>query len=69
MGQTNPALDRLSASFRDEALLRLALTHGSYLNEHPEASLESNERLEFLGDALIGLAVAEEVYRRFPDLA
>ena len=68
MGPTNTALDRLSTSFKDEALLQLALTHGSYVNEHPQASLESNERLEFLGDALVGLAVAEEVYARFPDL-
>lgn len=68
MDPTNAALDRLSTSFRDEALLQLALTHGSYVNEHPQASLESNERLEFLGDALVGLAVAEEVYARFPDL-
>ena len=68
MGQTPPPLERLSASFSDKALLRLALTHGSYLNEHPQASLESNERLEFLGDAIIGLAVAEEVYRLFPEL-
>jgi ribonuclease-3 len=68
LGPTNTALDRLSTSFKDEALLQLALTHGSYVNEHPQASLESNERLEFLGDALVGLAVAEEVYARFPDL-
>ena len=68
MGPTNPALDRLSSSFRDGALLRLALTHGSFLNEHPQASLESNERMEFLGDAIVGLAVAQEVYSRFPDL-
>ena len=66
--RTDPTLERLRESFEDEALLRLALTHGSYVNEHPEASFESNERLEFLGDALVGLAVAEEVYSRFPDL-
>ena len=61
-------MKRLYESFRDRSLLRLALTHGSYSNEHPDASPESNERLEFLGDAVVGLAVAEEIYRRCPHL-
>ncbi len=68
MDRPESTLKRLRESFKDGALLRLALTHGSYTNEHAEASLESNERLEFLGDALIGLVIAEEVYRRFPYL-
>ena len=50
---------RLKESFRvelkDESLLRLALVHSSYLNENPDEFDESNERLEFLGDAVIGL--------------
>ena len=61
---------RLKESFRvelkDESLLRLALVHSSYLNENPDELDESNERLEFLGDAVIGLVVAEELYRRRP---
>ena len=61
---------RLKESFRvelkDESLLRLALVHSSYLNENPGEFDESNERLEFLGDAVIGLVVAEELYRRRP---
>ena len=61
-------VERLYESFVDRSLLRLALTHGSYSNEHPDASAESNERLEFLGDAVVGLALAEEIYRRCPDL-
>ena len=62
---------RLKESFRvelkNESLLRLALVHSSYLNENPGEFDESNERLEFLGDAVIGLVVAEELYRRRPD--
>ncbi len=57
----------LGIEFRDAKLLRLALTHRSYLHERPEEAVESNERLEFLGDALLGLVIAEELYRRFPD--
>ncbi|MCH8189996.1 MAG: ribonuclease III [Chloroflexi bacterium] len=59
--------DVLGIQFRDASLLRLALTHRSYLHERPDEAAESNERLEYLGDALLGLAIAEELYRRFPD--
>ena len=51
--------------FRDASLLRLALTHSSYSAEHP--SEPSNERLEFLGDAVIGLVLADEMYDRHAD--
>lgn len=44
-----------------------ALTHSSYANEHPEDGNESNERLEFLGDAVLGLVVAQALYQEFPD--
>ncbi len=53
--------------FRDAALPRAALTHSSYLHEHPEEEAEDFERLEFLGDAVVDLVVGEELYRRFPD--
>lgn len=49
--------------FADKALLIQALTHSSYVHEHPEDSLDSNERLEFLGDAVLGLAIADELYQ------
>jgi ribonuclease III len=52
----------------DRGLLRQALTHSSYLNENPGSSPASNERLEFLGDAVIGAIVAEYLYRAFPEL-
>lgn len=51
--------------FRDISLLRLALTHASYTAEHDDEV--SNERLEFLGDAVVGLVLAEEMYRRHAD--
>lgn len=53
----------LGYEFVDQQLLRTALRHESYINEEPEAG-ESNERLEFLGDSVLGLIVAEELYRR-----
>ena len=58
----------LDVSFRDASLFRQVLTHPSYINEHPEEVGGSNQRLEFLGDALIGLVVARELYRRHPQL-
>ena len=53
--------------FHDEALLRTALTHSSYINEHPELRKEDcNERLEFLGDAILEHLVSEYLYRTYP---
>lgn len=51
--------------FRDVSLLCKALTHSSYANEH---GLESNERLEFLGDSVLGLTISDHLFRRYPDL-
>lgn len=59
---------QLGLAFEDAGLLRVALVHSSYVNEAPHKGLESNERLEFLGDAVIGAVVAEELYRDRPDL-
>ena len=58
---------RLGIPFDDAALLRLAFTHSSYANENPGAGGVSNERLEFLGDAVVGLVVAERAYRELPE--
>ncbi|MFV0423271.1 ribonuclease III [Oleidesulfovibrio sp.] len=52
--------------FREVKLLETALTHSSYANEHG-AEIEHNERLEFLGDAVLELAVSEQLFRKFPD--
>lgn len=53
--------------FNNIALLQNALTHSSYANERWHNSLMSNERLEFLGDSILGMAVAEYLFRNFPD--
>ncbi len=58
---------RWGLSFRDWPLLNQALTHPSYRNEHPEQQAD-NERLEFLGDALLDFLAAEWLYRSFPHL-
>ena len=52
--------------FKNIMLLQNALTHSSYANEHWHDSLRSNERLEFLGDSILGMVVAEHLYRNFP---
>lgn len=57
---------KIGVSFRDAALLRAAFTHRSYLNEHRTKGLEHNERLEFLGDAVLELAVTEFLYKKYP---
>ncbi len=54
-------------SFNTKALLKEALTHRSYRNENPGWETPHNERLEFLGDAVLELTVTEELYNRFPD--
>ncbi|MBR2048338.1 MAG: ribonuclease III [Oscillospiraceae bacterium] len=54
-------------TFRDISLLENALTHSSYANERWHNSLRSNERLEFLGDSILGMIVADHLYRHFPD--
>ena len=59
---------KLGYTFRDKELLRTALTHSSYANEHRREGVICNERLEFLGDAILGLIVAEHLYEEHPDL-
>lgn len=54
-------------TFLNTKLLEEALTHRSYLNEHPEWELPHNERLEYLGDAVLELIVSEELYANFPE--
>ncbi len=55
----------LKVNFRKLDLLKVALTHRSYLNEHPEYKLGHNERLEFLGDAVLELVVTDYLYRNY----
>ena len=62
-----PLEEKLGVVFANKDLLLQALTHRSYLNENPDFELGHNERLEFLGDAVLELVVTEELYKRFPD--
>ena len=57
---------RLGVSFNDLSQLRLALMHSSYVNENPDSALAANERLEFLGDAVLELVITEKLYRDLP---
>src|SRR3972149_665420 len=62
-------LKALDIAFRRPALLEQALVHRSYLNEAPELELESNERMEFLGDAVLGVVISERLYADYPALS
>ncbi|MEK7639401.1 MAG: ribonuclease III [Patescibacteria group bacterium] len=57
----------LRVSFRDKNVLRSAITHRSYLNEHREATWDHNERLEFLGDAVLELVVTDYLFSKYPE--
>jgi ribonuclease-3 len=59
--------EQLGLPIRDRRLLAQALTHTSWLHEHPGEAAGHNERLEFLGDAVVNLAVSEALYARHPD--
>lgn len=70
MNQTvdiNQFQDKIGVKFNDIALLERAFIHRSYLNEHPKSGLEHNERLEFLGDAVLELVVTDYLYRNYPN--
>lgn len=60
--------ETLGVRFNDLSLLQRALTHTSYFNENPEQGLEDNERLEFLGDAVLDFVSAEWLYHHFPEM-
>lgn len=64
----HPLEEKLDYRFRDPELLERALTHSSYANERLGGALESNERLEFLGDSILGQVTADHLYRSHPDL-
>lgn len=63
----HPLEDKLGYRFRDSALLEQALTHSSYANERLGGALDSNERLEFLGDSVLGQVSADFLFREHPD--
>jgi len=60
--------EALGVSFHDLSLLEQAMVHSSYINENPGYGPFSNERLEFLGDAILDFIAAEKLYKDFPDL-
>ena len=60
--------EKLGYQFHDVSLLEGALYHSSYANEHRKQGVQSNERLEFLGDAVLGFVSAEHLYAKHPDL-
>ena len=59
---------KINYKFKDISLLKTALTHSSYVNEHPREHAECYERLEFLGDSVLGMVTAELLYRWVPSL-
>lgn len=54
--------------FKNQALLKQAFTHSSYANEHRNYEIQDNERLEFLGDAILDLIVSEYLFNKYPDM-
>jgi len=76
LGKETPTLAILSAlqqtlgiSFNDLSILEQAIVHSSYINENPDSTPLSNERLEFLGDAVLGLVIAEKLYLDYPQFS
>lgn len=59
--------EKLGTNFKNKDLLVQAVVHRSYLNEHPDFHLDHNERLEFLGDAVLELVVTEFLYNNYPN--
>ena len=64
----NDCQKNLGISFHQKSLLEQAFVHSSYLNENPDFAWPSNERLEFLGDAILNFIVTEKLYEEFPKL-
>ncbi|WP_112180816.1 MULTISPECIES: ribonuclease III [Paraliobacillus] len=64
-----PLQDHLQIHFNNESILQQAFTHSSYVNENRGKSSQDNERLEFLGDAVLELGVSQYLYRTYPNMA
>ncbi len=58
---------KIDVEFKDKSLLKQAFIHRSYINENPELGLHHNERLEFLGDAVLELVITDYLYNKYPD--
>lgn len=59
--------EKAGVTFNDKNLLKQAFVHRSYINENKESGLEHNERLEFLGDAVLELVITDYLYKQYPD--
>lgn len=59
--------EKIKVAFKDKDILKQAFTHRSYLNENPSKGLKHNERLEFLGDAVLELVITEHLYKTYPE--
>jgi len=66
MGPAAALAERLGLAVRDIGLVEQALVHSSFLHEHPDEASAHNERLEYLGDAVVNLVVSEALFRRHP---
>ena len=64
----NELESKINYTFKDKTKLLMALTHSSYANEKKHDGLKSNERLEFLGDAVLNIITSEYIYVHYPDL-
>jgi ribonuclease III len=60
--------EMLNIKFHNVAVIKQAFTHSSYVNEHRDGNTSDNERLEFLGDAVLELGVSQYLYRKYPDM-
>jgi ribonuclease-3 len=69
LSDLNVLQNTIGVTFKDISLLEQALVHSSYKNENPQLTYTSNERLEFLGDAVVGLIIADILYRDHPDFS
>lgn len=69
MGDLTKLQEHMNVQFSDVTLLEQAFTHSSYVNEHRHTDREDNERLEFLGDAVLELGVSQYLYRKYPSMA
>ena len=64
----NDLQDKIGYHFKNIALLNEALTHSSYANEHKAKHIKYNERLEFLGDAVLSIVVSDYIFKNCPQL-
>ena len=69
MEKINEIEEKIGVKFKNHLLLETAFTHRSYLNENRGKNLENNERLEFLGDAVLELIVSANLYHNYTDKA